>query len=111
MSDNFKVSRIKPKETWVRKYRKKSLRAYLEGKKNMNWIIGVLRGTTSDEFNSIVEELKRHILYPRYEEIAEILKNEIDHRAAWQVWVNDACVSMRDAEDFRFITSKKRQKE
>lgn len=37
------VVRIKRPEEAARRYAQNSLRAYLEGKKNLNWVVGVIR--------------------------------------------------------------------
>ena len=40
---------------WV----KESLRSYLEGKKNLKWITGVLRGASKDKIRSLFDSLGR----------------------------------------------------
>lgn len=37
-----RVSRVKPLDVAVRRYAQKSLMALLDGKKNLNWIVGVI---------------------------------------------------------------------
>ena len=51
---------VKDLETTNRRYAKKSLMTFLEGKKNLNWIIGVIRssGLIGGKLQKLFDELR-----------------------------------------------------
>ncbi len=52
--------RVKSPEETTRRYAQNSLRAYLEGQKNLNWIIGVIRssGVRGSRLVQVFERLR-----------------------------------------------------
>ena len=60
----MKITRVKDPKTWTLGFWKGTLKAYLEGKKNMNWVVGCLRGISMQEFDSIVLELPGSMIIP-----------------------------------------------
>jgi len=75
-----KVSRVKPLEEYVRRYAQKSLMAFLEGKKNLNWIKGVIRVSgilrRKEKLKMIFYQLKGYGDPSRYQAILEECKRE-----------------------------------
>jgi hypothetical protein len=64
--------KVKPVDVAQQGYNKGVLKAYLEGEKNMNWVVGCLRGISMQEFDSIVLELSGYRNFPRYADNSEI---------------------------------------
>jgi len=65
-------------EKYTRTYVKKSLTAFLEGEKNLNWILGVIKssGVKGEKLKEIVDGLKEHGDMVRYQEIYQESKRQ-----------------------------------
>jgi len=64
--------KVKPVDVVQRRYNKGVLKAYLKGRKTMNWVVGCFRNILMQEFDSIVLELSGYRNSPRYADISEI---------------------------------------
>lgn len=62
------------------KYWRNCLRAYLQGKKTMNWIVGVLDISYLEQFDMMIEELLPYGPYLRQGEIPEIRRRIVEDR-------------------------------
>ncbi len=62
------------------KYWRNCLKAYLQGKKTMNWIVGVLDISLIKQFDMMIKELLPYGPYPRQGEIREIRRRISEHR-------------------------------
>jgi len=62
---------VKSMELATKKYARNSLRAYLEGKKNLDWALGVVRssGVHGQALTEILEYLKGYSASDRYQEV------------------------------------------
>lgn len=54
------------------KYWKNSLLAYLQGKKTMNWIVGVLDVGSLSELDQLIKEVKEYMTFPKHDDIPEL---------------------------------------
>ena len=68
---------IKSVELTTRNYARNSLRAYLEGEKNINWAVGVVRssGVRGQALAEIFDYLKNYSETVRYKEVYSACKN------------------------------------
>ena len=57
-----KVLRVKPMDEVTRNYAQNSLMAFLKGKKNLNWIIGVIisSGVRGERLKGVFDELANY---------------------------------------------------
>ena len=60
-----------------RKYWRECLMAYLQGKKTMNWIVGVLDVGTLNDLDRLTQEVMAYGPLPRYGDIPEVRKRVI----------------------------------
>ncbi len=62
---------VKSAEEYVKRYARNSLRAYLEGEQNLNWVVGIVResGVREQELVEIFDFMKEHSGTPRYQEV------------------------------------------
>ncbi len=62
---------VKSVEETVKRYARNSLRAYLEGEKTLNWVVGIVResGVRRQELADIFDFLKTHSETARYQEV------------------------------------------
>ncbi len=76
-----------------RNYLKGVLRAFLDGKKNQNYVIGCFRNVPIAIYDQVVTELAEYVEKPRYKELYEIRKrlekalSECESRTRWSPWV------------------------
>lgn len=56
-------------QKWV----KKSLQAYLEGEKNLKWIVGILKGTSKEAIEELLGSLEHYGSNERRKELNEWL--------------------------------------
>ena len=72
--------KIKPIEKIVMRQVRGSLEAFLDGKKNLNWIKGTIRNSGALYYKGMLKEifdgLRRYKTLPRYNEILEECKKE-----------------------------------
>ncbi len=73
------VIKVRPVDDAQRRYNKDILKAYLEGRKTMNWVVGCLIGIDLETFDNLTRELSTHVMFPRYQEIPEIRKRLADN--------------------------------
>jgi hypothetical protein len=75
-----------------RNYLKGVLRAFLDGKKNQNYVIGCFRNVPIAIYDQVVTELTEYAEKPRYKELYEIRKkleealHEGESRTRWSPW-------------------------
>ena len=69
---------VKDLETTTRRYTKKSLMAFLEGEKNLDWIIGAIRssGLTGEKLQKIFDEMRDYSSNERYLIVHQKCKKE-----------------------------------
>ena len=69
---------MKPVESWPRSYANRSLRAFLDGSQNLNWLIGVIRssGVEGSTLAELFESHRGHSNRPRYEEAVNACRQE-----------------------------------
>ncbi len=76
-----------------RNYLKGVLRAFLDGKKNQNYVIGCFRNVPIAIYDQVVTELTEYAEKPRYKDLYEIRKrlekalSECESRTRWSPWV------------------------
>ena len=72
-----RVVRVKPLDVVTRNYAERSLIAFLEGKKNLNWIVGVIRssGVRGERLLGVFNRLANHRDKPRYQQAFLACKN------------------------------------
>ena len=72
--------RIPPMKEIVRRYVKGSLEAFLEGKKSLNWIMGVIGQSGAlqhkEMLREIFNDLRGYEKLPRYQEILKECKRQ-----------------------------------
>lgn len=75
------MAKIMPMERMVMRYVRSSLEAFLDGKKNLNWIKGVIAKSGVLEYEGMLKEifdgLRRYDNLPRYKEIQKECKKEV----------------------------------
>ena len=66
--------RVKPIHVWKRNSVFGILRAFLEGKKNIKWVVGSIKSyaISIGEFDSIVAQLSGYQRFPLYPELSMI---------------------------------------
>ena len=73
-------------------YLKGVLRAFLQGKKNENYVIGCFKNVPLDIYDQVVCELAEYSEMPRYKELYKIRKrleealNECESKSRWSPW-------------------------
>ena len=74
------MANIMPMERIVMRYARNSLEAFLDGKKNLNWIKGVIAKSGVLEYKNMLKEifdgLRRYESLSRYKEIQKVCKKE-----------------------------------
>jgi hypothetical protein len=61
-------------------YWRNSLRAYLQGKKTINWIVGVLDISSIEQFDQMINELMPYGPYVRKDDIPKIRRRILQKR-------------------------------
>ncbi|MHA2187701.1 MAG: hypothetical protein ACW99V_05625 [Candidatus Thorarchaeota archaeon] len=76
-----------------RNYLKGVLRAFLNGKKNQNYVIGCFRNVPIAIYDMVASELAEYSEMPRFKELYQIRKklekalSECESRTRWSPWV------------------------
>ena len=76
-----------------RNYLKGVLRAFLNGKKNQNYVVGCFRNVPIAIYDQVVSELAEFSEMPRFKELYRIRKRlekaliESESRSRWSPWV------------------------
>ncbi len=76
-----------------RNYLRGVLKAFLEGKKNQNYVVGCFRNVPISIFDEIAQELQQYSQTPQFSELYKIRKRLLHHlkerkeKTRWSAWV------------------------
>ncbi len=85
--------KVTPLATAERNYLRGILRAFLEGKKNQNYVIGCFKNVPIKVFDEIARDLREYANRPRFNELYQLRKklqealSTSESKTRWSAWV------------------------